>query len=829
MAYFQHNTHVQTHSIQEEKNTGVITGPSLFVPESISVIIPTLNESANIAQILLLLNQTLTQAAIPYEVIVVDDHSTDDTVLIAERTAQEQILPVRVLMKRGHVGKSFSLMEGFDAAQFDVLAMIDGDLQYPPETLPTMIQQLARADIVVADRRTSYGNANRLRGGLSYIFASVITLLFSINTDMQSGLKVFRRTIYDGLETHAGKWSFDLYLVTHAIFNGYKLANVSIEFQERHGGSSKVEPFAVGMELMKAALQLKIVWLIQSFMKKFRYRRENVLHHSPSSPNIPSTELLIGENKEQVTYYTAWLAAESKYNNTVSYRDETSEYVDQAMQTVMVKKRVIRTFAPFKYASSALQTFTLGQTIFLLLLLVACVLGLIFFKVSMLVALIAGVTAFYIIDLSLTLVLSVRALGYPSEEKMDDAVVRGLSNAYWPRYTILCPLYHEATVVPQFVQAMKAMDYPTEQLQVLLLTEEHDVETRDAIRAIDLPNHFKIVTVPPGEPRTKPRACNFGLLRATGDYVVIYDAEDIPDPLQLKKAVLAFANNDASLACVQAKLNFYNTEQNLLTRLFTAEYSTWFDLTLPGLQRARLALPLGGTSNHFRTETLGILGAWDAFNVTEDCDLGLRLSQYGLKTAVLDSTTYEEANSQWGNWFRQRSRWIKGYMQTYLVHMRQPLRYLRPSRFRDFFALQFIIGGKAAVLLINPLMWALLIVYLFFRPLLTGVYHTLFPASVLYMGSLCLIFGNFLYCYLHLVGCLKRGQYKLVKWTLLIPIYWALSSVAAFIALYQLLVKPHYWEKTIHGLHLVNGPARNYVMTPQNKDETQTLTQETIA
>jgi cellulose synthase/poly-beta-1,6-N-acetylglucosamine synthase-like glycosyltransferase len=440
--------------------------------------------------------------------------------------------------------------------------------------------------------------------------------------------------------------------------------------------------------------------------------------------------------------------------------------------------------------------------VFLLLLLLAIVAGLFFFKVNMLVGLITAVMAFYVIDLCLMLLLSIRSMGQINEEKINEAVVKELSQADWPRYTVLCPLYREAAVVPQFVRAMEALDYPDDKLQILFLIEDHDSETRDAIRAMNLPGHFKIVTVPPGEPRTKPRACNFGLLRATGDYVVIYDAEDIPDPLQLKKAVLTFANNGTDLACVQAKLNFYNAEQNLLTRLFTAEYSTWFDLTLPGLQQAQLALPLGGTSNHFRTATLGTLGAWDAFNVTEDCDLGLRLSHYGLKTAVLDSTTYEEANSQWKNWFRQRSRWIKGYMQTYLVHMRQPLRYLHPSNWVNFFSLQFVIGGKAAILLINPLMWTLLLLYLLFHSALNNTYHILFPATALYMGTLCLIFGNFLYTYLHLIGCLKRGQYKLIKWVAFMPLYWALSSVAAMIALYQLIIKPHYWEKTIHGLHL---------------------------
>ena len=819
------------------------------VPQPISVIIPTLNEAANIAQILVRLGRTLTEAAILYEVIVVDDHSTDNTVLIAEAIARGWGLPVRVLTKQGQPGKSFSLMEGFAAAQFGVLVMIDGDLQYPPEALPAMERQLAYADMIVADRRASYSDADRTRGGLSQIFTSVVAILFGIDTDMQSGLKMFRRKIYDGVVARPGPWSLDLYLITHAIANGYKLANVPITFQERRGGVSKVVPFKVGIELMKAALRLKMMQTAGAFLKKAARRRTRELlpscHSQTSSlenkkeslslrvtegdPRVPTplytapaptgpsparteshkkntSRPLTAEACAQVASYSAWLAADDKYNDTISYREETNEYVDDAMKTVMIDNREVRTFAPFRYEFSALRTFTFGQTATLSALLLALILGLIFFKLNVVVGMLASVTTFYIGDLFLTLCLSAFSLARSGEEEIDDAVVKALDETNWPRYTVLCPLYHEAAVVPQFVEAMGALDYPTDRLQVLFLTEENDNETRDAIRSMSLPGHFKIVTVPPGEPRTKPRACNYGLLWATGDYVVIYDAEDIPDPLQLKKAVLTFANNDTNLACVQAKLNFYNTEQNLLTRLFTAEYSAWFDLTLPGLQKAGLALPLGGTSNHFRTETLGMLGAWDAFNVTEDCDLGLRLAHYGLKTAILDSTTYEEANSQWKNWLRQRSRWIKGYMQTYLVHMRHPLRYLHPSRMRDFFSLQLLIGGKAAVLLINPFMWALLLIYLFFRPLLVGVYHTLFPVSILYMGSLCLIFGNFLYLYIHLMGCLKRGQFKLIKWTLLMPIYWAVSSIAAFIALYQLITKPHYWEKTTHGLHLMKSP-----------------------
>jgi cellulose synthase/poly-beta-1,6-N-acetylglucosamine synthase-like glycosyltransferase len=420
----------------------------------------------------------------------------------------------------------------------------------------------------------------------------------------------------------------------------------------------------------------------------------------------------------------------------------------------------------------------------------------------MLSGVVAAITIVYTVILVLNLILVTRLFHSSPEEQIDDEIVHALRDAEWPMYTILCPLYREALVVPQFVKAIQSLDYPTDKLQVLFLTEENDSETRNVIRDLDLPAHFKIIVVPDGQPRTKPRACNYGLLYAEGSYVVIYDAEDIPDPLQLKKAVLTFANHGTNVACVQAKLNFYNSGQNLLTRWFTAEYSMWFDLVLPGLQLARFPLPLGGTSNHFRIDALRALGAWDAYNVTEDCDLGLRLKRYGMETVILDSTTLEEASPNLKNWIRQRSRWIKGYMQTYLVHMRNPLQQLHKRSLYELFSFQVVVGSGLGVMMFNPFMWALLAIYITSSSEAVSIYHILFLGPVLYTGAFCLIFGNFFYLYLYLLACTKRKLYHLLPSTLFIPIYWLLMSIAAFYALFELLVKPHYWQKTIHGFHL---------------------------
>jgi cellulose synthase/poly-beta-1,6-N-acetylglucosamine synthase-like glycosyltransferase len=540
-------------------------------------------------------------------------------------------------------------------------------------------------------------------------------------------------------------------------------------------------------------------------------------------PGPPPANIDSRRTQERVKYFADWLEKQSRYEVLNDNSKEINDYIEEATKTVKVGKKEVAIFAPFRPKLSALQTFTTSQVVALCVIGLLWILGLLVFRLEMLTAVIAAITVMYTFNLILSMGMAIRTFRNTPEERISNDIVHALKDVEWPLYTILCPLYREAQVVPQFVQAMLALDYSPEKLQILFLTEEDDVETRNAIRALSLPRHFKILVVPDGKPRTKPRACNYGLMHAKGPYVVIYDAEDIPDPLQLKKAVLTFASHGTDVVCVQAKLNFYNIRQNLLTRWFTAEYSAWFDLILPGLQLAKFSLPLGGTSNHFRAATLRALGGWDAYNVTEDCDLGLRLKRYRMNTVILDSTTLEEANSQTKNWIRQRSRWIKGYMQTYLVHMRNPLEDIQKGRLYDLLSFQFVIGSGMGVMFINPLMWMLLGIYIIFGPSVINVYHILFPGPILYLSTFCLIFGNFFYIYLYLLACMKRRLYHLLPWTLLIPCYWLLMSIAAFYALFELLVKPHYWQKTVHGLHLkgkhASSVAAQGVAIPSTVDE----------
>lgn len=446
---------------------------------------------------------------------------------------------------------------------------------------------------------------------------------------------------------------------------------------------------------------------------------------------------------------------------------------------------------------SAHRVLTGAQRLALALALAALTLGLIAATVATVIVLVLLSIVFYTSVSLYKFMLIYRTIGHEPELPVSETEIALLDATLLPRYTILVPLYDEAAVLPGLVRGLDQLDYPKTKLDVKLLLEEDDHTTIRAARRLALGSHYDLVIVPRSEPRTKPKACNYGLLHARGEYVVIFDAEDRPEPDQLKKAVVAFRKAPPGVACVQAKLNYWNREQNLLTRWFTIEYSQWFDLFLPGLDATGAPIPLGGTSNHFPVETLLELGAWDPFNVTEDADVGIRLSRRGLRTAMIDSTTYEEANSRLYNWIRQRSRWVKGYVQTWLVHMRHPLRLWRELGTANFLSFQLVVGGTFLTMLLNPLFWGLTTLWALTE---AGFIRQIFPGLVYFAGSFNLLIGNFVFTYLNVAGTIRRGYSELVKYALFSPLYWALMSVGAWKGFIQLLTRPSYWEKTVHGL-----------------------------
>lgn len=364
-----------------------------------------------------------------------------------------------------------------------------------------------------------------------------------------------------------------------------------------------------------------------------------------------------------------------------------------------------------------------------------------------------------------------------------------------PVISLLVPLLSEASVLDRLLRALTALDYPRELLDVKIVVEADDVLTRAALMARTLPPWIEVIEVPVGRPRTKPRALNYALSFCRGEIIGIYDAEDRPEPQQLRAVAARFAAAPARVACLQGALDFYNSSQNWLTRCFTLEYSIWFRVLLPGVARMGLPIPLGGTTVFLRRGPLEEVGGWDAHNVTEDADLGMRLCRFGYRTEILASTTYEEANSVFRGWIRQRSRWLKGFCMTWATHMRRPMALCRDLGVPGFLSFQVLFLGAMAAYVAVPLFWALLLVLS-----LGGAaeWWQAMPDWLRQALTVSLPMGQGVM----LVAAFRatRGRRGLLPWVLTLPAYWPLGAVAAYRAIAEMIVAPFYWSKTVHGL-----------------------------
>jgi cellulose synthase/poly-beta-1,6-N-acetylglucosamine synthase-like glycosyltransferase len=446
---------------------------------------------------------------------------------------------------------------------------------------------------------------------------------------------------------------------------------------------------------------------------------------------------------------------------------------------------------------SALHTLSTQQLVVLLALAAALALGFAINPLSAALALNALLTLIYIAILAYNLIWFKKSLERPAVISVSDEEARSIPDEYLPTYTVLVAAYHEAEVISDTIAAVQSLDYPPSRLEIKLLLESDDAATVAAAFSAQPGPTIEIVLVPPGKPRTKPKACNYGLLGSSGELVTIFDVEDRPEPLQLRRAAAAFRRLDPSIACLQAKLYYHNAGQNLITRWFSAEYATWFASMLPALVGLKAPIPLGGTSMHIRRWCLDTVGGWDANNVTEDADLGVRLHRFGFRTLVLDSVTLEEANSDFINWVKQRSRWYKGYLQTWLVHMRNPRRLWRDLGPAGFVGFQFVVGATPILSLVNPVFWILTLMWVLGH---SDIVKLLYPPWLYYPAIASLVLGNFLVVYRTAIGIRSTAHTGLIGAVCFLPAYWLMMALAAVKAFGQLLMAPRYWEKTAHGL-----------------------------
>jgi cellulose synthase/poly-beta-1,6-N-acetylglucosamine synthase-like glycosyltransferase len=366
-----------------------------------------------------------------------------------------------------------------------------------------------------------------------------------------------------------------------------------------------------------------------------------------------------------------------------------------------------------------------------------------------------------------------------------------------PLYSLIVPLSDEANMVGSLIDALSALNYPPDRLEVLLAVEADDHVTQRAIRDARMPSWMRMLVVPPGMPRTKPRACTYALGHAAGELVVVYDAEDRPEADQLRHAVATFDAGGPDVVCLQARLVPYNASDSFLTRLFALDYCQWFDGMLTGFQRLGLPVPLGGTSNHFRRAALVEAGGWDGYNVTEDADLGLRLWRLGRGVRTIDSTTYEEAPAALNTWIPQRTRWSRGYLQTFLVHARSPTTLgLPPLGPAGWFFLLAFVGGSVVFALVNPIFWTMAIYAAIAG---SGPFDWAFGPAIGAVAWGSMVFGNACAMAMAALSPLRRGRWHLAPWALLSFAYWVLISFASYKAIAVFARDPFRWEKTPHG------------------------------
>jgi cellulose synthase/poly-beta-1,6-N-acetylglucosamine synthase-like glycosyltransferase len=377
----------------------------------------------------------------------------------------------------------------------------------------------------------------------------------------------------------------------------------------------------------------------------------------------------------------------------------------------------------------------------------------------------------------------------PRPESPAAAIVR------LPVVSIMVALYRESDIAPRLVRRLGLLDYPRELLDIVLVVEEEDMVTRNAIDTADLPPWMRVVVAPKGRVKTKPRALNFALDHCRGSIIGVYDAEDAPEPDQITRIVQRFYQRGPDVACLQGVLDFYNPTTNWLSRCFTIEYATWFRLVLPGLERLGLPIPLGGTTLFFRRAALESLGGWDAHNVTEDADLGIRLYRHGYRTELVKTTTYEEANCRALPWVKQRSRWLKGYMMTWAAHMRDPALLWRDLGAWRFAGFQVLFLCTLSQFLLMPVIWSFWLSWF-------GIWHPV--TSTLSQGTAYGLVAVFLLTEavnltlglraLHLSG------HRFSRWWVpTLSLYFPLGALASYKAAWEMVRKPFYWDKTMHG------------------------------
>ena len=516
-------------------------------------------------------------------------------------------------------------------------------------------------------------------------------------------------------------------------------------------------------------------------------KRNNAIYLAPDCRQLPALKKLLNANPDLV-----------RRLKIAPFGTLKKSLLSRCKETLLT--RAINSLNDHYRLFSAKRVITIPQTISLIILLQMALIAALYSTGGVLLALHLVGSLFYIGCIWLRILATTNFVRPPVDVRQSSNI--RMSDDSLPFYSILVPLYKEAGQVRDLIDSLLKMDWPREYLEIKLICEMDDVATQlEASRVLNQLkyNHISIINVPVSEPRTKPKALNFVLPMCKGEYLVVYDAEDRPHPAQLREAHLKFLNSGPEVVCLQAPLCILNHSENWLSGLFGIEYSCLFDGLLPYLASKKAPIPLGGTSNHFKKTVLETIGGWDPYNVTEDADLGMRLARAGCVVKMLSKPTFEEAPITLNIWLKQRTRWFKGWYQTWLVHMRSPFSLVGDFGIRNAVIFHLLITGMAVSALIHPFLLYFILIKLM------GGYSAgvvLLKDPLFLLDIFTIILGYLAFAGLAWRTLPVRNLSHLKSRLWLLPIYWMLLSAAAWRALWHLMIRPHEWEKTTHRLRL---------------------------
>lgn len=708
----------------------------------VSVIVPVENDKRYLQGCFDRLAGTFAGSTYAYEILVVDDHSTDGTEEFVRASAKS--FPVRYIGLKNARGRARSIKAGLDASTGAVVVVIDPHLRCPRDSFWDMFAALGSAQIVVANRAKYPFRAYTF---FSYIYRWIFgRVMLWVEADVRSGLKMFRRSLLQSLRFDPQfdpRLGFDILLLYHARRVGWTIRSMRVPYSRPLFHHGVLGAFPPRISLAVGVVHLNIRRVLRTLFP-FLY---------PPEP---------------VEYFTEGFTNLNDYLFLSPTQSAKGHITPESISLAIVGSLVfVLCVAALKWATGSAVI-----TIFAL-----------------------SISIMYIVLVLFKLFIMCVSIAHPTEEVAPEDL-SAVDDADLPVVSVMIPLYKEREIIPQIFQYLLDFDYPQDKLDIIFILESTDAETAQAFLEMHPPAHFKALLSPDVQPKTKPKAMNVAFKVARGDILVIFDAEVIPERDQLKKAAVMFQRHPEAMY-LHSKMDVYNAKTNWITRLYTGEFCYFYHYFLPGLVHSNYAVPISGHSTYFRRQVIERVGAWDAYNVAEDCDIGVRIYRKGFGSGMmLESHTWEQSTTTIPTWVRQRTRWIQGFIQTSIVQMRYPFLLKRELKsWKNFAVFLFLVPGNVLLNILNLMQW---LMFTLWHTTHAPFLQIAYSGVTLYLSTFCFLVGNFMFTFYSMFALYRRKHYAIVPWGILSFVYWIMLGVATVRSALHLFLHPHKWDKTSH-------------------------------